>query len=78
MSLQQGNSGRPRWRLRVAELWTFLIEVRQELNKITWPGWKEIRTTTVIVLLVVVAISAYVFGVDALCDYFEHVILRRR
>ena len=48
------------------------------MESVTWPEWKEVRSTTVIVLLVVVAISVYVFGVDALCDYFiEHVLLRR-
>ena len=78
MPLQQENSERPRGKSKLAEVWTFLTEVRRELESVTWPEWKEVRSTTVIVLLVVAAISAYVFGVDALCDYFIEHMLRRQ
>ena len=56
----------------------FFIEIRMELKNVTWPRLKEVRFTTAIVLVVVAAISAYVFGVDVLCEYFiEHLLLRR-
>ena len=39
---------------------TFIQEVRQEVSKVTWPTWKEVWITTVMVL-VMVALTAVFF-----------------
>jgi preprotein translocase subunit SecE len=39
---------------------TFIQEVRQEVSKVTWPTWKEVWITTVMVLLMV-ALTAVFF-----------------
>jgi preprotein translocase subunit SecE len=39
---------------------TFIQEVRQEVSKVTWPTWKEVWITTVMVL-VMVALTAIFF-----------------
>jgi preprotein translocase subunit SecE len=39
---------------------TFIDEVRQEVRKVTWPTWKEVWITTVMVLIMV-AVSAIFF-----------------
>ena len=36
---------------KLSELKTFLIEVRSELKKVTWPSRNEVQATTVIVIL---------------------------
>ncbi|MEQ1648545.1 MAG: preprotein translocase subunit SecE [Hyphomicrobiaceae bacterium] len=39
---------------------TFIDEVRQEVRKVTWPTWKEVWITTVMVLIMV-TVSAIFF-----------------
>jgi preprotein translocase subunit SecE len=42
----------------------FLQEVRQETAKVTWPTWKEVWITTVMVLIMVTLASLFFLGVD--------------
>ena len=48
----------------------FLREVRQELGKVIWPTRQELVTYTVVVLVTVVVLTTYVFGLDALFSKF--------
>jgi preprotein translocase subunit SecE len=49
----------------------FLREVRQELKKVDWPTRKELITYTVVVLVTITVLTAYVFVLDSA---FERVI----
>lgn len=42
----------------------FLQEVRQEVSKVTWPTWKEVWITTVMVLIMVALASLFFTSVD--------------
>ena len=42
----------------------FLREVRQELKKVNWPTRTELIAYTVVVLVSVVVLTSYVFGLD--------------
>ena len=42
----------------------FFRQVRQEASKVTWPSWKETRTMTIMVFIVVFAVSAFLYVVD--------------
>jgi len=46
-----------RWR-------TFLREVRGEINKVTWPKRKDVRGTTIVVLITCVVFGVYLWFVD--------------
>jgi preprotein translocase subunit SecE len=48
----------------------FLKEVRQELKKVIWPTRKELGTYTVVVLVTVIVLTSYVFGLDVLFSKF--------
>ncbi len=48
----------------------FLKEVRQELRKVIWPTRKELATYTVVVLLTVIVLTSYVFGLDVVFSRF--------
>ena len=50
----------------------FLKEVRQELKKVIWPTRQELVTYTIVVLVTVVVLTTYVFGLDVL---FSRVVL---
>jgi preprotein translocase subunit SecE len=43
---------------------TFLREVRGEINKVTWPKRKEVRGTTIVVLITCVVFGVYLWFVD--------------
>lgn len=42
----------------------FLREVRHELKKVAWPSRGEVLTYTLVVLVSVLFMTAYVFGLD--------------
>ncbi len=44
----------------------YVREVRDEMRKVAWPKWPEIRRFSIIVLITVVILTAYVFGLDSL------------
>jgi len=48
----------------------FLKEVRQELGKVLWPTRKELITYTIVVLVTVVVLTTYVFGLDVVFSRF--------
>ena len=54
----------------------FLREVRAEARKVTWTSWKETWITSVMVGIMVVAASAFFFGVDALFGVLINYVLK--
>jgi len=42
----------------------FMKEVRQELKKVNWPTREELMAYTVVVLVSVVVLTSFVFGLD--------------
>jgi preprotein translocase SecE subunit len=48
----------------------FLKEVRQELKKVIWPTRRELGTYTVVVLVTVIVMTSYVFGLDVVFSKF--------
>jgi preprotein translocase subunit SecE len=44
----------------------YVSEVRDEMRKVAWPKWPEVRRFSLIVLITVVLYTAYVFGLDSL------------
>lgn len=58
----------------VKQYWTqtkdFLVEVVQELKKVTWPNRKETLGTTGVVLVLVFILAGYLGLVDFLLSHF--------
>jgi len=48
----------------------FLKEVRQELKKVLWPTRQELITYTIVVLVTVIVLTTYVFGLDVVFSKF--------
>ena len=44
----------------------YIREVRDEMRKVSWPKWPEVRRYSVIVLVAVVIVTSYIFGLDSL------------
>ena len=55
----------------------FLIEVRAELGRVTWPSRREVWATTIVVILTSLVFGIYLFGVDmALTKAVNWIFLR--
>ena len=52
-------------------LFQYLREVREEMTKVAWPKWPEIRRYSIIVLVTVVIFTAYIGGLDSLFGLFS-------
>ncbi len=54
----------------------FLQEVRQETAKVTWPTWKEVWITTVMVLIMVTMASLFFLVADQILGMIVNFVLR--
>ena len=43
---------------------SFISEVRAELKKSTWPGWNEVKGTTIVVIVTSFMLSVFLWVVD--------------
>jgi preprotein translocase subunit SecE len=53
----------------------FIQEVRQEVAKVTWPTWKEVWITTLMVLLMVTLASVFFLIADLSIGWLVQLIL---
>ena len=44
----------------------YFDELHLEMRRVTWPSWKQVRATTVVVIIAVFAFAAYFQIVDAI------------
>ena len=51
-----------------AQFKEYVGELQLEMRRVTWPSWKQVRATTLVVIVAVFAFSAYFFVVDALVN----------
>jgi len=49
------------WPVRVKN---YFEELQMEMRRVTWPSWKQVRATTVVVIIAVFAFAAYFAVVD--------------
>jgi len=47
-----------------ARIKNYIDELRLEMHRVTWPTWKQVRATTLVVIMAVFAFAAYFFVVD--------------
>jgi preprotein translocase subunit SecE len=47
----------------------FLIEVRAELGRVTWPTGREVRATTIVVIAISFIIGIYLYAVDLILSW---------
>jgi len=64
--LQEGESGNfiqraSSWPIGVKN---YFEELQAEMRRVTWPSWKQVRATTVVVIIAVFAFAAYFAVVD--------------
>ena len=49
----------------------YVREVNDEMKKVAWPGWPEVRRYSMIVFVTVVVVTSFVGGADAVFGIFS-------
>jgi preprotein translocase subunit SecE len=55
---------------------TFFSEVITETKKVTWPGMKEVRDTTIVVIIAVIIFGIFLYFVDLALGEILHRLLK--
>jgi preprotein translocase subunit SecE len=55
----------------------FLSDVRAEMRKVVTPSWKEVKSTTTVVIIAVFIFGVFFFVVDTIFQYGLHALLGR-
>ena len=55
---------------------TFLVEVRNEMRRVTWPSRREVYATTLVVILTAMFFGLYLWGLDLAIDRMVRWIFR--
>jgi preprotein translocase subunit SecE len=56
---------------------TFLVEVRNELKRVTWPSRKEVYAATVVVILFSIVLGTFLWMVDLILDRAVFTLFQR-
>ena len=62
---------------KIAEARAFLTDVRSELRKVTWPGRKEVYSTTLVVIATSIFFGFYLWGLDLVFSRILSLVLKR-
>ena len=62
---------------RIERVRVFLKQVRDELKRVTWPSRREVRATTIVVIVTSILMGLYLWGTDLLLDRFMIWIFQR-
>ncbi|MBF0296641.1 MAG: preprotein translocase subunit SecE [Magnetococcales bacterium] len=60
---------------RIAQLRTYLTEVRAEVGKVVWPTRKDTMNTTIVVLSMVILVSLFMWVVDSILALIVQLIV---
>jgi preprotein translocase subunit SecE len=76
---RQGKSSMPKFIETVVGQWKefvqFLGDVRSEMRKVVTPSWKEVKTTTTVVIIAVFIFGLFFFVVDFIFQNGLHALL---
>ena len=64
--IQEGDEGNfiqraSSWPMQVKD---YFEELQTEMRRVTWPSWKQVRATTIVVIVAVFAFAAYFAVID--------------
>ena len=60
----------------IAQTREFIKEVQVEFTKISWPSRGELRDSTLVVILTVLVVAAFIGVVDQLLNLLVHLLFR--
>jgi preprotein translocase subunit SecE len=54
----------------------FVKDTRKELNNVSWPSWREVRGTTLVVIAAVFFFGFFLFVVDSVVQVIMNLLFR--
>ena len=61
---------------RVRSTRTFIEESWEELQKVTWPDWPQLKNATIVIIVFVILISAVIWLMEVVVRFVIDSILR--
>lgn len=61
----------------VGRLRQYFDEVRLEMERVSWPTWKQVRSTTLVVLFFTFAMTGFVMVVDSICALLYRLVVEK-
>ena len=58
------------------KLMQYLRDVRSEMIKVSWPSWNELSSATILVIVLSLIMSLFVFGCDEIIAFILQTVLR--
>jgi preprotein translocase subunit SecE len=55
---------------------SFIKDVRVEMTKVTWPSWDELKGQTLVVIIAVMLIAAFIGSVDIVLSNIIKLLVR--
>lgn len=63
--------------MSIKEAINFLIEVKEELKKVTWPSKELVKNATIAVIVFTLLVSLYLWGLDIIFSKIITFLLER-
>ena len=60
---------------RIAEMQKFMSEVKVEAKKVVWPERKETMQATLMVIVMVIFVALFLWGVDSLLSWLVQKVI---
>jgi preprotein translocase subunit SecE len=54
---------------------TFVGEVSDELKKVTWPDWPQLKSATIVILVFIMIVSLIIFAMDKVVSFLLNFII---
>jgi len=55
----------------------YVADVRLEMRQVSWPTWKQVRSTTFVVLFFTFAMTAFVVVIDGIAEFLYRLFVGR-
>lgn len=60
----------------IAKLGTFFTDSKQELKKVTWPTFEELRDSTIVVIISILILALFIGAVDFVLSKLIELIIK--
>ena len=55
----------------------YVKDVRLEMTQVSWPGWKQVRSATFVVLFFTFAMTAFLKVIDLVAEFLYRLVVGR-
>ncbi|MBK6898716.1 MAG: preprotein translocase subunit SecE [bacterium] len=57
------------------KLTLYMRETGQEMKRVSWPTWRELRESTLVVLATVAVVTVFIFIVDQVLSFIQRQLI---